>query len=129
MKIEHVKNGYGWRVIDDQGNITYFGEYVYQGVIYKDYDAYKSGNGVCYIDEYGFENEEQNMNELFEFAAKKGVASELVDNPYFAKKGYTRKDIIEVCEGDEKEADFIFETIDWQSPESIYDEIEPQYFR
>ena len=91
MKIEKVYPA-GWKM--ETGNETYyfgeygkFGCYCNEGVIYKDDNAFKTGNGVCYIPEYGFENARENAGWLFEFSAKEAVASELEGNSYVATEG------------------------------------------
>ena len=125
MKIEKVKNGRGWKV-QTETETTYFGEYgvegCCEGVIYKDYDAFESGEGVCYINEYGFENEEENAYELFEFEKKELCASELIKNPYQSKTGYTRQDFLDMCNGDIEMATSLFYECEWTCPETILDQ-------
>lgn len=43
----------GRRHIMDDGTIIYEGRRSSEGTIYKDYNAFKSGMGICYISEYG----------------------------------------------------------------------------
>lgn len=132
MKIEHKDRG--WKIIQDNGEIVYLGEYgvlgANEGVIYKDYDAFYNGdeNEVCYINEYGFDNEEENAYELFEFEKKEMCSSDLVNNSYQARTGYTRKDIVEMCNGDTKLAEIVFEECEWTCPETILDEMELEDF-
>lgn len=133
IKIEHVKNGFGYKVIQNNKVIGYYGEYsqlgACEGVIYKDYDAYKSGQGICYINEYGFDNSEQNAGELFEFSAKQ-IATEngVVDNPYYADSGYTRQSILDLTGGDQSLADQLFDSAEWQAIETLLDEWEEDYY-
>jgi len=128
MKVE--KKDRGWKVIDDKGRAIYFGEYgvlgANEGVIYKDYDAFYKGKGneICYIEEYGFKNDKQNACELFDFKAKERVASEIVENPYYAKRGWTRNKLIKLCKGDKELATDIFESCEWTSPETLLNERE-----
>ena len=129
MKIEKVKNGFGYKVIKDDKVVGYYGEYAElgscEGVIYKDYDAWKSGEGVCYINEYGFDNAEQNAGELFEFEAKQWATQEgVVNNPYFAEDGYTKDSIMAIAGGDELLAQTLFDEAEWQCIETILDEME-----
>ena len=129
IRIEKVKNGFGYKVIQDEEIIGYYGEYVdngySEGVIYKDYDAFETGQGVCYINEYGFENAEQNAGELFEFEMKEYATSKgVVDNPYFTTDGYTRDGILAIAGGNEKLAQTLFEEAEWQCIETILDEME-----
>lgn len=125
IRIEKVKNGFGYKVIQDEEIIGYYGEYADEGVIYKDYDAFETGQGVCYINEYGFDNAEQNAGELFEFEMKEYATSQgVVDNPYFATEGYTRDGILAIAGGDEKLAEELFCCVSWQCVETLLDEWE-----
>lgn len=75
-----------------------------EGFIYKDYDAFVSGDDICYIPEYLGAV----FNELY---------AEWVPRIF----GYTRKDLEDICEdaGFNKEyAEMLFEEIDWQHPET-----------
>lgn len=115
----------GWRVESDEQTL-YFGEYVYlgcnEGVVYKDNHAFDTGEGVCYIPEYDFENSDENENELFEFDAKAAAAKELVNNHYVATKGYTRKDFDALVAGTKYSAYDLFMECEWQHPETLMDE-------
>jgi hypothetical protein len=46
----------GYREEYPNGDIYYYGGETEQGVVYKDMDAWETGEGVCYIGEYEFEN-------------------------------------------------------------------------
>lgn len=119
----------GWKITTPNGETYYIGEYSThagcygnEGVTYKDRRAFETGEGVCYIPEYGFENKDQNTGELFEFASKSLVASELPSNPYISEGGYTRQSLIELCNGEVDFAEDLFEHLDWMSPETLWDE-------
>ena len=126
MKIEKVYPA-GWKM-EAENTTYYFGEYgkfgcyCNDGVIYKDKEAFESGNGVCYINEYGFDNEDENSGPLFKFVAKEAVASGLEGNSYMATNGYTRKDLEELCEDTNYSAEELFEHLDWMSPEVLITE-------
>lgn len=123
LKIE--KADAGWRVITDD-ETYYVGEYdirgCNEGVIYRDKKAFNSGVGVCYVPEYGFDNDDQNAGELFEFAAKQAVSEELQDNPYVTTSGYTREDFDKLVEGTKYSAYDLFMSCEWQHPETLLDE-------
>ena len=126
MKIEKVYPA-GWKMVTEDetfyfGEYGKFGCYCNDGVVYKDEDAFKTGNGVCYINEYGFDNEDENSTTLFEFRAKESTASEIEDNSYIATEGYTRKDLIDLCDGNESLAEELFDCLDWMTPETLLDE-------
>lgn len=126
MKIEKVHPA-GWKMVTDEKTI-YFGEYgrfgcyCNDGVVYKDEEAFKTGNGVCYINEFGFDNDDENSGRLFEFDMKEAVASELEGNTYTATEGYTREDLIRLCDGNERLVEDLFDHLDWMSPETLMDE-------
>lgn len=126
MKIEKVYPA-GWKM--ETGDETiYFGEYgqfgcyCNEGVIYKDENAFKTGNGVCYINEYGFDNEDENGSRLFEFSAKAAVATELEGNSYTATSGYTRADLEALCKDTGYNVEDLFNHLDWMCPETLIDE-------
>lgn len=126
MKIEKVYPA-GWKMVTDEDTI-YFGEYgqfgcyCNDGVVYKDEEAFKTGDGVCYINEYGFDNDDENDGPLFEFYAKEAVASELEGNSYTATEGWTRADLEALCEGTGYDVRDLFDHLDWMSPETLMDE-------
>ena len=126
MKIEKVYPA-GWKMVTDDetyyfGEYGRFGCYCNEGVVYKDENAFKTGEGVCYVSEYGFENNDENSSCLFEFAAKEVHASELEGNTYVAISGYTRADLVALCNDDEAMAEELFDHLDWMFPETLWDE-------
>lgn len=126
MKIEKVYPA-GWKMITDDetyyfGEYGRFGCYCNDGVVYKDKNAFETGNGVCYINEYGFDNNDENDGPLFEFNAKEAVASELEGNSYVATEGWTRADLEALCEGTNYDVEDLFDHLDWMSPETLLDE-------
>lgn len=115
----------GWKVVTP--NETYYiGEYgtnhgyfCNEGVVYKNRQAFATGKGICYIPESGFDNSDN--FELFEFSAKAGAASDIIDNPYIATEGYTRQNLIDLC-GSEFLAEELFDGLDWMCPETLWGE-------
>lgn len=126
MKIEKVYPA-GWKM-ETNDETYYFGEYgqfgcyCNDGVVYKDRKAFETGDGVCYIPEYGFDNSDENLGVLFEFTAKESIASELEGNSYVATSGYTREDLEELCEGTQYDAEDLFDHLDWMFPETLLNE-------
>ena len=126
MKIEKVYPA-GWKMeTDDEtyyfGEYGKFGCYCNDGVVYKDRQAFETGEGVCYIPEYGFDNRGENSGPLFEFDAKEYVASELEGNSYIATEGYTREDLEDLCRGTNFDVEDFFDHLDWMYPETLMDE-------
>ncbi len=118
-----IKADVGWR-IDADGKTYYVGEFYEQGVIYKDDTAFNTGKGVCYVPEYGFNNAEQNGGELFEMIAKQAVSHDLCDNPYITTEGYTRRDFDDLVEDTGVDAEYLYQAVDWQSPETLLNELD-----
>ena len=126
MKIEKVYPA-GWKMeTDDEtyyfGEYGQFGCYCNDGVVYKDEHAFETGEGVCYIPEYGFDNVEDNAGPLFEMYVKEAVASELEGNSYVSVAGYTREDLEDLCRGTGYDAEDFFHHLDWMYPETLMDE-------
>lgn len=126
MKIEKVYPA-GWKM-ETNDETYYFGEYgkfgcyCNEGVVYKDENAFETGEGVCYIPEYDFDNVEENTTTLFEFYAKKAVASELEGNSYVSTYGFTREDLEDLCRGTGYDAADFFHHLDWMHTETLMDE-------
>ena len=121
MKIEKVYPA-GWKLVTDDetyyfGEYGKFGCYCNDGVVYKDKHAFETGNGVCYIPENGFENNDENFGKLF---------AELDGNNYVTTSGYTRQDLINLCDGNERMAEDLFNHLDWMYPETLLDEWEQE---
>lgn len=126
MKIEKVYPA-GWKMeTDDEtyyfGEYGRFGCYCNDGVVYKDEHAFETGEGVCYIPEYGFDNVKDNSGPLFEFYAKEAVASELEGNSYVSVAGYAREDLEDLCRGTGYDVEDFFNHLDWMHPETLMDE-------
>lgn len=115
----------GWKVTTKEGDIFYIGEYSTQagtfcneGVTYKDKKAFESGKGVCYIPESYFEESEKYSN----FTDMALNASEIFNNKYQVDSGYTRQDIIDLCDGSVIWAEDVFECSDWACIETRVEE-------
>lgn len=62
--MERVEKDYGYLLKDKNGVTYYHGGSTDNGVVYKDYEAFKSGVGICYISEYGLEDLEDKLEQL-----------------------------------------------------------------
>lgn len=47
--------------------------------------------------------------------------------PELSNEGYTRQDFLAMCNGQEELAEFLFEMVDWQSPETLKSELLATY--
>lgn len=77
----------------------------FNGFPFKDWEAYDKGD-VCYISESALGDLERGEGDEDDF--------------------YTKEDFIEIA-GDERKARLLFEAVDWQHPESFWDEA-PELF-
>ena len=77
------------------------------GFIFKSYENFEKDDEVCYIPEYAYNGK------------KRDDTSEFLDESF----GYTRKDFQALCEGTKIDIDYLFELVDWQSPEALLNEM------
>lgn len=61
---ERIEKDFGYMLKDKTGVTYYHGGSTDNGVVYKDYEAFKSGVGICYISEYGLEDLEDKLEQL-----------------------------------------------------------------
>lgn len=62
--MERIEKDYGYMLKDSTGVTYYHGGSTDNGVVYKDYEAFKTGDGICYIPEFGLEGLEDKLDEL-----------------------------------------------------------------
>ena len=62
--MERIEKDYGYMLKDKTGVTNYHGGSTDNGVVYKDYEAFKTGVGICYISEYGLEDLEDKLEQL-----------------------------------------------------------------
>jgi len=62
--MERIEKDYGYMLKDKTGVTYYHGGSTDNGVVYKDYEAFKSGEGICYIGEFGLEELEDKLEQL-----------------------------------------------------------------
>lgn len=73
-------------------------EWIGQGYGYKN-PNYKTEDEIIYIPEYAYKDGH-------------------------AEYGYSFSDFLAICDGYRKRAEFLFEWVDWQHPETAYDELD-----
>ena len=124
---KEVDNGY--KVKSFFGERLYILTYGWQGYYYKDYDAFKNGNDVCYIPEYNYVNNNENCliisekdntdDKYYRKDIIKEVREELSGKVYqdFFNKRVPQKLINYI-------ASIVFDTVDWQHPSSYFYETE-----
>ena len=62
--MERIQKDYGYLVMDEGHIFDIEGEMSDNGEIFKDYEAFRTGKGVCYVSEYGLEDIEEQLTEL-----------------------------------------------------------------
>lgn len=80
-----------------------------QGLVYKNEEAWdlNSDDIIVYIPEYGIYPQDQRQIDW--------------------KDGYSKKDILTICYNNEFVSRWIFDLLDWQSPETLFEEISEDY--
>ena len=125
-----IEKAIGAIIFNDDNTInTYKGGPTDNGWCFKDTDAWESGKGICYIGEYGLNDIKEQLAELsIEYDNTDMTEEEYNDrkNLIFSDNGYTREQIVEMCggEGFDKLAESIFYEVDWQSPETLFSEMD-----
>ena len=94
--MEKIEKDCGYVVIENGNIVNYEGGSTDNGWVFKDYEAFKTGVGICYIVEFGLEELEEKLDELNQ--RKKWLTAE----DYLAERekildecGETRQSIID----------------------------------
>lgn len=97
---EYVKIGTCCKV---NGDYYFAGGESEQGIIFKDSEAYeKDWDAPCYVPEYGFPDD----------GRYEGTA-----------EYYTHNNLLALCHNDKTLCDFVFDSVDWQYPETYLEEL------
>lgn len=94
--MEKIEKDCGLVVVQDGRIVDYEGGATENGVVFKDYEAFKSGKGVCYISEYALEELHQRLADL-------EIRHDSINNPddedFLPDKEYEedREDILANC--------------------------------
>lgn len=99
----------GYREEYPNGDIYYYGGETEQGVVYKDMDAWKSGEGVCYIGENEFENGWCCVN--YEGNTRDEIIADMAEYLLSCDVKF-----IEQC------AEYVLQTCDWQCLTTLMEE-------
>ena len=123
---ERIEKDYGTLILKDGKPYNYEGGNTDQGVVYKDYEAFRTGVGVCYISEYGLEEMDENLVDL----EARYANSDMTDEEYWEERahilsvaGETRQTIIDQVRkafGDDylmtdEQVEFLAESIFWEA--------------
>ena len=102
--METVSKDYGALIMHEGRIFDIYGEMSDNGEIFKDYEAFRTGKGICYVSEYGLEEIEENLAELQAIYenTKPGEEGYLTDEEYRRQReeiilagGETRQTIID----------------------------------
>ena len=82
--MERIEKDYGARIMSNGRIYGIEGSMTDNGEVFKDYEAFKSGNGICYVSEYGLIKIEENLAGLQAIYenTKKGEEGYLTDEEY-----------------------------------------------
>ena len=82
--MEKIEKDYGGLFMDNGRIVGIYGGMTENGEVFKDYGAFESGQGICYVSEYGLEEIEENLAELQAIYenTKKGEEGYLTDEEY-----------------------------------------------
>lgn len=96
--MERIEKDYGYLVKENGEIYNYDGGHTDNGFVYKDYEAFKTGIGVCYISEYELEELQEELADL----QAQYENSDMDEGVYWeerryilSKHGETRKSIID----------------------------------
>lgn len=121
-----VTNGY--KLVDENNNIVgYETATTMNGECYKDEEAFKKKKGVCYISEYEYSElleELSNLKSIYENGEESDEEYRTDIQFILQTAGWTYDNILELVggKGFERVAEFIFSVVDWQSPETYFQE-------
>ena len=74
--MEKIQKDYGYLVIDEGHIFDIEGEMSDNGCIFKDTSAFESGEGICYVGEFGLEDIQEKLAELEEAHYNSDITSE-----------------------------------------------------
>ena len=130
---------YGYKIVDENNVVNDFivGG-TYNGHCYKDYEAFNKGEGVCYISEYEYEDMREQISSLCLDYDNDRITEEEYNEErqhILTNVGWTKRDLLELVGFDNaydeqmqlglvKLASIIFDGVDWQSPETYFNEFE-----
>lgn len=126
--MEKINKDYGTVLMQDGKIIGYEIENTGEGFAFKDYEAFKTGKGVCYISEHEFEDLEEELQSLRQMYGEDYLQIPEYNedaNHILESVGWTREKLINLVGGPgfEELAFDVLKAVDWQSPETYFNEI------
>ena len=81
------------------------------GKIYKNFNAFHSKEGVCYIPSIVFES----------MPVRRDVTLKTIEE--LGEEVYTYKDFLELCNNNEDAAEYVFSCVSWESPSTTLEQL------
>ncbi|MDR1202694.1 MAG: thrombopoietin receptor [Tannerellaceae bacterium] len=98
--------------VGKEGKGVFDGEYTGSGIIFKSEENYLNRpDAICYIPEYGFPEDSD----------FRGTIDTV--------EGYTQRELMELCKGNQKLCDCLFYELSWQFTETLLNEIDEEEFK
>jgi hypothetical protein len=101
----------GYKIVEEGKPTWYFADQTPEGMCYKDLDAYKNNDDICYIPECEFNGEGWSV----EYREGLGYTREEIINCVADELRWSYDEIPQCDEFAELEADYIFEIVNWES--------------
>lgn len=102
------------------GKVLYYvGESTDNGYVYKDDEAFESGNGICYIPEWELLEYEENLKNGYTLTDEE---FESFIDKLNSELSYTRDEILNLCAGSEELAKDMYYNADWAHIETYINE-------
>lgn len=101
----------GYKIVEKGKPTWYFADQTPEGMCYKDIDAYKNGDDICYIPECEFDGEGWGV----EYRAGLGYTREEIFIFVHDEIRWNYDEIPECKEFAQLEADYIFDIVNWES--------------
>lgn len=92
-------------------NGVFYPEQSSDGEIYKNFNAFNSKEGVCYIPSIVFES----------IAVGEKVTLKAIEE--LGEKAYTYNDFLELCNNNPNAAAYVFSCVSWESPSTTLDQL------
>ena len=100
----------GFKIVEEGKPTWYFADQTPEGMCYKDVDAYKNNDDICYIPEQEFDGEGWGV----EYREGLGYTREEIMNFVSDELRWNYDEIPECKEFAQLEADYIFDIVNWE---------------
>lgn len=91
-------------------NGVFHAEQSSDGYIYKNFNAFNSKEGICYIPSI-----------VFESVSTEDITLEIIEA--LGEKAYSYNDFLELCNNNENAAEYVFSCVSWESPSTTLEQL------